>query len=163
MNLYLASLGDEQFVAACEQMIGCFAQLLRPTRNLTVEEAVAESAAQVQSMLPRGKETPCQHFRQVMLIPSSNYLNLHQAIGFAWVHINPRNNYGVLCWFEIYEPWQGQKLSQPAFTLIEKWLREELKVPILNLEVFSHNLPANILYDHCGFQKIGIVMQKKLI
>jgi GNAT superfamily N-acetyltransferase len=163
MNLYLAPLGAEQFAAASLQMVQCFAELLQPTRDLTMEEAVAEASAQFNTMLPRGLETPCQNFRQIMLMPQSAVLNIPQPIGFAWVHINPKNNYGVLCWFEIYKKWRGQKLARPAFTLIEQWLREEMKVPVLNLEVFAHNLPALALYDQCGFRKIGHVMQKKLL
>ena len=153
----LISITATDFQAYLEEDIERYAQARVRAGDWHPSEALQKSREEHQQLLPDGLAT------------SNHYLfsiedeALGSKVGVIWFAIYDRQLQPVafVYDFSIYEEFRRRGYGKQALLALEAKVKE-LGVEKIALRVFAHNHVAQALYEHAGFEMIGIYMTKEL-
>jgi GNAT superfamily N-acetyltransferase len=122
--------------------------------NWTAEEATARAAADTETLLPDGVNSPGQ-FLFTAHGPSG------EQIGALWIGLDRPNNGGWIYEIEVAEEHRGSGYGRALLAAAEQ-AAKDVGAASLGLNVFGPNTVARKLYESSGYQVTTVQMVKPL-
>jgi ribosomal protein S18 acetylase RimI-like enzyme len=153
----LLPMRTETYESYLESSILSYAEDNIQSGRWSEEDAIEQSRNEFHKLLPQGTDTPDQYLFEV--IGKDN----QSTVGFIWfaVVLDKGVRLAFVYDLEIKEPYRRQGYAKRTFKAIEA-LVSDLGLASIGLHVFKHNLAAQALYKHLGYEVTSINMLKKL-
>jgi mycothiol synthase len=154
MTVDLRPLSADDFERRRPRLIAVFADELVESSGITPEQAEAESARQLDVMLPSGVDTPGQILRKAVDDDGTE-------VGFIWIAAAGLSHPGM-AWVGVLEV-QPEARSRGVGSRMMLAVEDDLRrrgTPRLGLHVFGHNTGAQRLYTRLGYGILNQIWQR---
>lgn len=120
-------------------------------------EAMTQSRAEHDKLLPRGIDTPDNYLFEVCDEATS------ECVGSLWLGIVEKAGARIAFIFDVHinEPFRKQGHARRALTALEPFV-QSLGLSTIGLHVFAYNANARALYESLGYGTTSINMHKHL-
>lgn len=151
--IQLKPMSDADFKAYLEILIPEYAQEHVKGGRWTAEEALVESRAEIEKLLPKGVATENQYLFNIFAD------NEPERVGILWFAVQQ----GKVFIYDIviYDAFRRRGYASQAFVALEEKVRE-LGLNTISLHVFGHNHAARAMYQKLGFIETNVMMSKTL-
>lgn len=157
----LAAMTEQQYLQWLTQAIEAYAGDKTEAGNWSAAEALEQSRATYQRLLPAGTATPDQHLFTILAEVAAG--SGPQPVGMIWfgvVRAGPEP-YAFIYDFRIDEAYRRRGFGRAALQAVEAEVRG-LGLDRIGLHVFGHNTAALKLYEAAGYQVTNISLMKKV-
>lgn len=138
-------------------LIENYAQSIAHNYRLSLEEARASSAKQINTLLSQGLATPHQLLYELCLGRGAP----EERIGYLWLDVDETKQRCFIYDIYLLEAFRSQGWGRKTLELLEGQLAER-KIQRIGLSVFAQNKIARDLYLKLGYEVTGLNMQKWL-
>jgi GNAT superfamily N-acetyltransferase len=150
-------LTPEEYRAFVEEQVAHYADEQVRAGNWGASGALTLARSQIQSLLPKGLETPDQFLRAIVDEASG------LRVGTTWYAL--RRDWGsrqmFVYWLGIDPPYRRRGLAAQALERIGSEAKKA-HADRIALNVFAQNLTAQSLYRKLGFQPVATMMAKPI-
>ncbi len=155
--VYLKEMIQEEFSEYKPFLIESYAQDISRNYRISIDEARASSASQINEFLGNGLSTPNQYLYNILLSGSND----DEYIGYLWLDVDSTKQRCYIYDIYLHEAFRGQGLGRQTLELIEAKMNE-INIQRIGLNVFADNAVARDLYSKMGYQVTSLNMQKWL-
>lgn len=153
----LVPMSPDTYAAFVEVSVADYAASSVAAGRWAARDALAQSRAEFDQLLPQGLQTPDHHLYEIRAEPDG------PAIGFLWFAEATRGAMKAAYVYQLQiEPaFRRRGHARAAFQALER-IVHGLGLASIGLHVFGDNAAANALYRGLGYRVTGLNMLKTL-
>ncbi len=156
--IQLRELTAAEFEKYRADLVEGFAEEIARTTGVTMDDARAAAARQVDSLLSQGVATPNQTVYTLVLDDSATPAD----VGYLWLDFDEAAQSGFVRDLFVFDAYRGRGVAKRTMELAEQCMRER-GLPRITLHVAADNAIARGLYTKQGYQTVRLTMQKSLV